>query len=161
MCIPILGQPTPWTYFLFMNKKGTEQGNMVSHQSSWSRCHARARGAIRWDGCGAWRAAPIVLQANVSSAREPDENSDKPGNEPTSSKQKWTEASHLQLPAARTKLCDKTMTAQCLPGESCVGGTKRPMATGEREWCPELKLKAMATCQRRPIVPHHGTLRAN
>lgn len=46
-------------------------------------------------------------------------------------------------------LCNKTMTAQSLASKSCVGVTKRPMATGGRS---NTELKAMATCQRRPII---------
>jgi hypothetical protein len=45
---------------------------------------------------------------------------------------------HTSCQRARTtpycsflSLCNKTMTAQSLPSKSCVGGTKRPMATGE------------------------------
>ena len=93
------------------------------------------RGSVRWDGCGVACGTNHSAGQCVICRAEPDKIQ---MNQPT--KQNWTEGSH-QLPAARTtptavlfvslSLCNKTMTAQSLPSKSCVGGTKRPMATGE------------------------------
>lgn len=90
-----------------------------------------------------WRAAPII-QVNVSSLTKFRQT-----------KQKLTPAAsgtRTTLTAAGVcfRLCYKTMTAQSMASKSCVGVTKRLMATGEwKHWT----LKAMVTCQRRPIIP--------
>lgn len=110
-CISDSGQSNAFDVRIFIYEKKkhwTVQYGLIMEQMSRLWCGVRHQSFCR----------SMLLRA------EPERNQ-------ASRTEQTTLTAVLFLFLSPSLLCNKTMTAQSLPSKSCVGGTKRPMATGE------------------------------